>query len=382
MIKRVLIFSLAYEPFIGGAEVAIKEITNRLADRFAFDLLTVNLDGQQKALEEIGPVKVHRLGRGQLSKYTFPWLALKRAQELHRQNNYPLTWAMMANQAGWAALKFKKQNPQVKYLLTLQEGDSEFDIWLRTFFLRPTYKAIYQKADQLQAISGYLKQRAERLGAKAPVVILPNGGLIKNQPVLSENNQKEIEKINSGLAPGDKLIISVSRLVKKNGLTDLIKALKFLPANFKLRIIGAGPLKNQFKKLVQKLKLEERVEFCGQIDFSNLWRYYQWPNQIFIRPSLSEGLGNVFLEAMSMGVPVIATPVGGIVDFLREGETGWFCQVKNPQSIAERVKYIFDQKNQILVENVKANAQKMVAENYNWDRVALKMRNIFEQLTS
>ncbi|MFA6898487.1 MAG: hypothetical protein WC250_03735, partial [Candidatus Paceibacterota bacterium] len=67
--KRILIFSVAYLPFVGGAEVAVKELTDRLTDCY-FDLVTVNLDGRQKKLETIGRVNVHRVGISKICKYT------------------------------------------------------------------------------------------------------------------------------------------------------------------------------------------------------------------------------------------------------------------------------------------------------------------------
>ena len=184
--KRILIFSLAYHPFIGGAEVAIKEITDRLGSPaqggqgFCFDMITVNLDGRQKKVERIGNVNVYRIGSVKLSKYLFSWTAYQLAKKLHQKNNYNLIWAMMANQAGWAAKKFKKKFPSVKYLLTLQEGDSEWDIWFRTWFMRPIYKSIYRRADQIQVISNFLKKRAENLGAKCSIEVVPNGVKTQN----------------------------------------------------------------------------------------------------------------------------------------------------------------------------------------------------------
>jgi len=173
--KKILIFSLAYYPFVGGAEVAIKEITDRLGDDFEFEMVTCNLDGQQKEFERLGNINVYRIGRGRVRKYLFPWLAYGKAIELQKENNYSAVWAMMANQAGWAALKFKKKFPQVKYLLTLQEGDSEWDIFWRTFLIRPIYKAIYCQADYIQAISNFLAERAKKLGTKCPIGVVPNG---------------------------------------------------------------------------------------------------------------------------------------------------------------------------------------------------------------
>jgi len=81
---------------------------------------------------------------------------------------------------------------------------------------------------------------------------------------------------------------------------------------------------------------------------------------VFVRPSLSEGLGNVFLEAMAAGLPIIGTPVGGILDFLKDGETGLFCRIKNPKSIAEKIKEILSDDR--LREKLIQNGQKLAEE--------------------
>ena len=101
---------------------------------------------------------------------------------------------------------------------------------------------------------------------------------------------------------------------------------------------------------------------------------------VFCRPSLSEGLGNSFLEAMAAGVPVVATPVGGIPDFLRDGKTGWFCRVNDPASIAEKIKYILDEQNKAEAQKVINNAKQMVLDKYDWDGIAGQMENIFKAL--
>ena len=60
-LPKILIFSLAYQPFVGGAEVAIKEITDRLGGEFDFDMITANLDGRQKEFEHLGNINVYRI---------------------------------------------------------------------------------------------------------------------------------------------------------------------------------------------------------------------------------------------------------------------------------------------------------------------------------
>ena len=143
---KVLVFSLAYLPFIGGAELAVKEITDRIGD-VSFDMVTANLDGKQILEEKIGNIAVHRLGKGRAGKYAFPKIALTKARELHAKNRYDVIWAIMANQAGLAALAFKREFPDVKYLLTLQEGDSPEHIMKRVGIFKERFKQIFKKAD-------------------------------------------------------------------------------------------------------------------------------------------------------------------------------------------------------------------------------------------
>ncbi len=388
--NKILIISLAYHPFVGGAEVAIKEITQRLGSDFSapggqgfcFDMITCNLDGVQKSEEENfnGIDKIYRISlfphpyqgggwggvKKVINKYLFPWLAYKKAVELQNENNYSVVWAMMANQAGWAAKKFKKKFPRIKYLLTLQEGDSELDIWLRTWFIRPLYKNIYKTADYIQAISNFLKKRAINLGAKCKIEVVPNGiGTVIARSEATKQSQ------------GIKRVITVSRLVEKNGLRYLIEAMTNVDG--KLIILGNGKLEFKLKSLTKNLNLENKVEFLGEVTNDQVYEYLNTAD-VFARPSLSEGLGNAFLEAMAQSVPVIATPVGGIPDFLEDGKTGWFCKVKNPKSIADKINYILDEKNKEEVNMVIENARKMVIEKYNWDQISIKMKNIFIKL--
>ncbi len=373
---RILIFSLTYFPFIGGAEIAIREITKRLANNFDFDLICARLDKELPTFEKTETINIYRIGWGnKFDKYFYPWLALKKAKKLQRKNNYQISWGVLETWGGWAALKFREKFPLIKYLLTMQSGDTDLFIKLRTWFWWPRYKKIFMKADKIQAISRWLAERARKYGYGGEIEVVPNGvEIIKNQK-LKIKSQKE-----------EKIILTVSRLVKKNGIEDLIKAYKFLIThysikNIKLVIVGEGKLEKKLKELANQLEVIEGIEFVGKVQPENLAAYYSQAD-VFVRPSLSEGLGNVFLEAMAAGVPVIATPVGGIIDFLIESETGWFCRPKNPASVAEKIVYILDEKNKANVAQVVTNAQKMVEEKYSWEVVAEKMKIIFDKLIS
>jgi glycosyltransferase involved in cell wall biosynthesis len=183
---------------------------------------------------------------------------------------------------------------------------------------------------------------------------------------------------------GDVFIITTSRLVLKNAADDVIKALPLLPANVKFLILGTGPDEAMLKSLAKELKVENRAIFYGHVDHKDMPKFLK-VSDIFIRPSLSEGLGNSFLEAMAAEIPVIATPVGGIPDFLfdpeknpDQGPTGLFCNVRDPESIAVKIKtYIED--NALRARIIK-NAKAMVLSRYDWEIIARDMAGVFAKL--
>ncbi|MBU4223613.1 glycosyltransferase family 4 protein [Patescibacteria group bacterium] len=389
MPKKILIFSIAYYPFVGGAEVTVKEITDRLVplggDGFQFDMITLHLDkkparrrGGSPKFEKIGNINVYRIGG---IKLLFPFFAFLKARELHKKNLYDLTWSMMAAYAGFAALFFKLFHPKIPYLLTLQEGDPIDYIKKKVRFVYPIFKKIFIKADHIQAISNYLADWAKQMGAKCQIEVVPNGVDIKQFSIFNFQFSKNDLKKKLNIKDDEKIIITTSRLVEKNGIGDLIGAIDILANRnklpVKLLICGEGELEEKLKFQVINYKLQEKVLFLGQVSHNDLPRYL-WISDVFCRPSLSEGLGNSFLEAMAAGVPVVATPVGGIPDFLKDGETGLFCEVNNPRSIAEKVKIYLE--NNELRGKIIANAQKMVSEKYDWNLIASKMRNIFHKL--
>src|SRR5574337_1383096 len=96
--KKVLIFSLAYYPRVGGAEVALKEITGRIAD-IEWHLVTMRFSPADAAQERLGNVVVHRVGSGRfgyLSKIFFVPQAAKAAKKLHQTHQFSAAWAMMS----------------------------------------------------------------------------------------------------------------------------------------------------------------------------------------------------------------------------------------------------------------------------------------------
>lgn len=371
MRKRILIFSFTYFPkLIGGAEIAVKEITDRSNSEYDFDMITIG-DGGPSELK-IGNVSVYRVGKlSATGKYLFIIQAFLKALSLNRKNKYDAIWSIMANYAGFSALFFKILNPKIPFILTLQEGDPIPHIKRRVRFFYPLFKMIFRRADIIQTISNYLADFAKSMKANCPIVIIPNGVDLDKFSVVDSIGIDEAKKF-LGKKDNDFLLITTSRLVVKNGIKDIIDAVALLPENVRLIIAGTGPLENTLREQIKKLGLESRVNMIGFLSHEKMPNFLR-ASDVFIRPSLSEGLGNSFLEAMACGIPVIATRVGGIPDFLKDKKTGLFCEARNPQSIKEQVLVLMNDKT--LRDNLIREALGMIKSKYSWKFISELMNN-------
>jgi glycosyltransferase involved in cell wall biosynthesis len=381
--KKVLIFSTAYLPFVGGAELAVKEITDRLPE-IHFDLVTPRYKRSLPKRERLGNVNVYRTGLGCVLDKFFIVLIWWRAWQLHRKNRYDCLWSIMASQASIAAALLKLLDKNLFLVLTLQEGDEEEHLkryvlgsdFLFRLFIRPWHLMVFRLADRVTAISNYLIERAVRNGvSRERVYLVPNGVDLQRFKRQKANFRETDQNLRSELRLefGDKILITTSRLVKKNAVGDIIEALRYLPKNVKLLVLGAGLLEKNLKSRVRSYDLRDRVKFIGQVDHEEIPKYLAVAD-IFVRPSLSEGMGSSFIEAMAAAVPVVGTKVGGIPDFLKDGETGLFVRVDDPKDLASKIKRLLE--NRALREEIVKNSLKLVEENYSWDNIAKKLKKI------
>lgn len=387
-LPNIAVFSLAYSPFEGGAEIAAREVIKRLKG-LNFTIFTYKFNKDWLSWEEKDGAEIIRVGRGRKgnkyygriwNKIFYVLAAWKRAENLHRQRRFEAIWAMMASYGGIAALFFKLRHPHIPLLLTIQEGDSEYHMHFGKMGLVGLFgNYIIRSADYIQVISNYLKNFVQKQGAKCPIEVVPNG--VDLELFSARYNDSEIKAIRDNLGLKDEyVIITVSRLVYKNGIDTLIKAIakfKEKRSNVKCLIIGGGPELHKLKVQSEKLKVDNIVVFLGQMPQRDLPLYFR-VSDIFVRPSRSEGLGNAFLEAMAAGLPVIGTPTGGIVDFLQDEVTGFYTEIDNSEDLAKKIQLILE--NPALKEKVVQNASNLVKENYSWDKTAKLLRNIFDKL--
>lgn len=346
---------------IGGAEVAIHEITSRIPhEQIEFDLVTLRFSKHDPQFERIGNVNVYRIGGGlgYLSKILF----VPDAAAFAFGKKYDLYWAMMTYMLFPISIG-RLLGDRTPYVLTLQDGDPFAHVFsrFRIALFKPLLSLGFKNARKVQTISHFLADWARQAGARGPVEVIPNGV----DPLRFENPHPR------SIHSESVTLITTSRLVEKNAIGDVIDAMVFMPESVRFKILGVGPLEKKLKEKAKNLGLESRVEFLGFVPQTAIPKHLHAAD-IFIRPSLSEGQGISFIEAMAAGLPVVATPVGGIPDFLVDGETGMMVPPHSPELIAFQVQKLIA--DRVLRDKIVINAHRMVRERYDWDLIAEEMK--------
>jgi glycosyltransferase involved in cell wall biosynthesis len=202
-------------------------------------------------------------------------------------------------------------------------------------FFDRNVRALLRRADRTTYFSRYMRDQGLALGAPASRAFIIDKG------VDCDRFRTEIDRASAraelGLPDGP-LILTVGGLVPLKGIHHVLEALQRLsPArDFHLVVCGEGPQRGELQQLSRRAGLEGRVHFQGWVDRDRIPRYFA-ACDVLVLASLLEAAGNVVLEAMASGRPVICTDSGGPRDYVENGVTGFLVPVADPQALAERI---------------------------------------------
>jgi len=175
-------------------------------------------------------------------------------------------------------------------------------------------------------------------------------------------------------------VISCGRLSKEKGYEDLICSLDQAikkGANVNLLILGEGPERKNLENRIALLKLQERVYLPGYRD--NVQDYLPYGN-LFVLSSISEGLPITLLEAMQMGIPVVATSVGGVPDVLNHQENGILVQARDVEGLCNAMVSLYKDPN--LGQNMAERAQDLVCREFSSEKMAQDYMSIYNEVTA
>lgn len=202
----------------------------------------------------------------------------------------------------------------------------------------------------------------------ARIVVMKNA--VGNDFEEKDFQRFRLEKRSALSIDADDFVIGfVGRLSEEKGAKYLIEAaseMKSRDMRFKIIIVGDGPERERLSNMIEEMRLGENVFFTGFQKNGEEW----FPAfDVFVLPSLTEGTPMALLEAMSMGIPVIASDVGGVPDVIEDGVNGFLVKPKNVSMLASRIDVVM--RNKSLREVIVRNGLKTIKKDFdihNWCR--------------
>jgi glycosyltransferase involved in cell wall biosynthesis len=295
--------------------------------------------------------------------------ARQKSQAIHAHwvlpNGLVAAWA-----AAWRGLPF---------VVSLHGSDMYLASRSKLFGAAARY--VFRRATAVTACSPELRQAALALGAPEGTLLLPWGA----DPERFHPNQRRAETRESyGTAPGEVSIAGLGRLVPKKGFDRLLEALPAVLAGqpqARLVLGGDGPLRESLARRAASLGVSERVTFAGRVPWDCVPEFLAAAD-IFVLPSVRDEKGNVdglptvLLEAMSSGVAVVASDIGGVSLVVEHGRTGLSVPPGNVEALVEAILSLAGDADRR--RTLGQAARQAVVERFNWDDVARQIAGLLE----
>jgi glycosyltransferase involved in cell wall biosynthesis len=374
---KIDVFSDYFHPHIGGGvERVVEEVCRRLAhEGHRVRVFTFNTAGAP-AHEVMDGVHVYRspavelTGLVRMQSSVSPRLlplALRAARReppdiLHAHNLFFSSTAIAA------LLRRLLKRPLVT---TLHVGSLRqlggFSRLAASCYERTMGRAIVRSSDRLIAVSEAVARHAVHLGARPEAVRVIANGVDTRQFRPGERR-----------ANGTFRIACVGRLIFNKGPQFLIEAApQVLQAHPEAEfvLVGDGPLRAALEERARRLNVDNRVSFLGTR--SDVAAILQGCD-VLVRPSLLEGMPLAVLEAMACGLPVVATPVSGSAELVRQGENGLLVRPAQPDALAGAILRLID--DEPLREAQGRRGRWLAEHGYSWDAVAAQTLAVYSEL--
>ena len=365
--KKILILNYEFPPLGGGAGNATYYMLKEFSKLdLEIDLVTSSINDFR--IESFSPnIKIHYLDigkRGNLHYQTnkdlliYSYKAYCYSKKLLKKKKYSLIHAFFGIPSGFLAMQLRKKY-KVPYIVSLRGSDVPFYnkrfYYLDKLIFKRLSRKIWRGAKSVIANSVGLRELAQKSIPRQEIKVIPNG-------VDTEEFKPRRRKKNKELT-----LISTGRLIERKGYQYLIPAIKGLKV--KLILIGDGNLKKELKEKSKGIN----VEFLGEKKHIEIKKYLNEAD-IFILPSLNEGMSNSILEAMSTGLPIITTNTGGSEELIKGN--GYVIEKANIKAIRDAIRKY--EENPKLIEKHKEISRKL-AITMSWENIASNYAEEYKQ---
>ncbi|HSJ87294.1 MAG TPA: glycosyltransferase family 4 protein [Anaerolineales bacterium] len=370
---RVAMVIQRYLPHLGGAEKQLNQLAPRLQRRGYEPIVLTRHEQGLAPYQVIDGVPVHRLpstGPKALAGATFTASAVAKLTQLHPD----LVHAHEILSPASIAVLSKRINHH-PVLVKILRGGGRGDIY--KLKKRPFWKSYFQSlkrnVDAFLVISQEIDAELAALGVpREKRVFLPNGVNTERCTPVSEERKRKLR--NELSLPAEATLVAyVGRLVPEKRVDHLLRLWPQIQSNdpaARLLIVGEGSEESRLKSMSV-----DGTQFTGQV--SDAVPYLQTAD-LFVLPSSTEGLSNSMLEAMSCGLPVLATTVGGAPDVIKHGSSGFLIPPDDLDSLQRGLQTLID--DRMLRFTLGSNARARILADFSLDSVADRLVGLYDQI--
>lgn len=192
----------------------------------------------------------------------------------------------------------------------------------------------------------------------------------------------------AGIPPDSRIVLTVSRISPEKDLVTFVRTAARVveqPAYMDVHFLHVGkaavqPYRDELTKLCHDMGMENRVHFLGSVELDRINEIYRGADAFLLTSTNFEGFARTCAEAMLVEVPAIATRCGGPEDYIRDGDTGFLCDVGDVETLAQRVSWVLD--NPDAGREMGVRARPWIAEHYDERILNAKWMALFEKLVS
>ena len=307
----------------------------------------------------------------ELIKYTFK--AYFYARKLVKQTNYNLTHSFFAIPCGFISLLLKWQY-KIPYIISPRGADvpgysERFGFVYK--ILTPLIKLIWKHSRFVITNSKGLTDLAKNAAPEQKFDVIFNGV----DTDFYQPNKRTIEDRKKEF-----IVLCASRLSKRKGIKYAVSGFAKIAGRYpQIKMIiagGEGNAMEELKTQVADLEMKDRIKFFGHYTKEQSPKIYN-DADVFVMPSLNEGMSNNLLEALASGMPVLMTPVGGAEELVTDGENGFLIETENSDIIADKLEYLVENLDKV---DEMGRASRELAEQMSWKVVADDYISFYERV--
>ena len=236
------------------------------------------------------------------------------------------------------------------------------------------------KADRVVTVCEAFANEMENMGVPRERIHVQHNS-IRPEPAASAH-ELQLLRSKLGLDEGERMVLAVGRLSKEKAHIDLLRAFEKLidthpDIKAQLVIVGDGPERGPLNAAAASLGIEDRVVFAGQS--SNVGVYYAAAD-VLVNPSHSEGSPYVLLEAMTAGLPIVATEVGGVPEMVQNNETALLVPAGDPKAMADAIARVLSDEQ--LASQLTANAREIVSSRFSPETYVRSLAEVYRAVIS